>query len=182
MRAPAYHLSPCNTISLQNMALQKSKLGFVFIWCCRFGVVLQGEWEQSFISLQLFKSYILLKTCRRLEERKDNKKRHKNNKNNEKITGFHNSFSLISSFAPGYFPFLISLFFLVFTSEMHTTTSGLPHHKSLLLPAPQPSPKHELSQFSINSLFSPFPCLFQFSTLMGKKILLVFHFDFPCTF
>ena len=134
----------------------------MFIWSCRFWVVLQGEWEQSSIYLQLFKTYISLKTCRRLEELKDNKKRHKNNKNNEKITGFHNSFSLISSLAPGYFPFLISLFFLLFTSEMHTTTSVLPCHKSLCCCQPTPKPKHELSQFANNSLFSPFPCLFQF--------------------
>lgn len=87
-----------------------------------------------------------------------------------KITGFHNSFFLISSLASGYFPFLISLFFLVFTSDMYTTTSVLPCHEFLLLPAPCPSLKHELPQFVNNSLLFPFPCLFQFfSTLMGKK-------------
>lgn len=34
VHVPAYHLSPCNTISLENMALQKSKFGL-----CLYGGV-----------------------------------------------------------------------------------------------------------------------------------------------
>lgn len=98
------------------------------------------------------------------------KKRHKNNKNNEKITGFHNSFSLISSFASGYFPFLISLFFLVFTSEMYTATSVLPCHKSpCCCQSPVTTPNMNF-QFADSNLFSPLPSFFQlFSSVMGKR-------------
>lgn len=144
---------------------------------------MQGEWEQSSIYLQLFKSYISLKTCRRLEELKDNKKRHKNNKNNEKITGFHNSFPLISSLAPGYFPFLISLFFLVFTSEMYTTTSVLTCHKSLCCCQPLvPAPNMNFHSLLITASFFLSPVYSSSSQLLGEKSLSVFCFVFPCTF
>lgn len=129
---------------------------------------MQGEWEQSSIYLQLFKTYISLKTCRRLEELKCDKERHKNNMNNEKITGFHNSFSLISSLAPGYFPFLIK-FFSLYLPKRCTQP-----HQCFLASSPIPAPNMKFHSFPITASFLLLPVYSSSSQLFWEKSLQCF--------